>query len=1174
MMKTLLKVCAWLIGIVVLLLVVVVVALPLLFDPNDYREEVAKAVEQRTGRSLRIDGEIGLSLFPWLGVELGRIELGNAVGFPGDYFARAEAVQVRVKLISLLKQAPEMDTVVVSGLALNLARNAEGRSNWDDFAAARGDHNASTYSGRGGSLAAVAIGGLDIRDASLTWDDAVEGTHASLEKVTLRTGTLSAGKPVDLDISFGFAAKEPRVSGQVTAKGELSVDPDTLAVRANGLDVKVTALADELTAEEVTLTATGNAMFDQSSQALEVTELVLNVAELKHAGNTVAVEAKGVVTGSLAEQTFNAPGLAANVKLAGDSLAGGEATVNLVGSLTANLASKTLRLSAFELDVSDMATSGLTGKASLRGDADVDLAKQVVNIGGLQLNGDFSGDALPGGALALTLGGELQADLGAQQATLKGLDFDTLGLKGKGDLAVQQWADTPQMTGTVALSPFNPRALLERLALPEIETTDPKALTQAELSTTLSASRADASLENLSLKLDDTRFSGSVAVSDLTRPAFSAKLSADSIDADRYLPPRGKDTPPVTPAGASIEVATLPVETLRSLDIDAAIRVGTLKAGGLTMKEVDFGLKAKDGLISAAPLSAALYGGTYQGNVELDARKDQPALKLDEKVSGVQFGPLLADLLGKAPEPPFDDARGDIALRANATAGLNNQVFTARGLTLATNLKGKGFPGGRLQLTLGGDAALDLKQQTLSMDPLSFDAPGLKATAKVDVAQLLGEPVLSGSLNMPPVDPRYVLGFFGQPPPKTADPNAFRSLALNTTFNASANDFKLDPLDFSLDQTAGKGRLEVAKLSGPVPALKFDLQVDTINVDRYLAPAGTSSAADPVSGANAATPLAALLAFDVDGNVTIKQLIVSNLELTDVRVTAKGKDGQLQVHPIGAVLYGGTYAGNLQVEARGDRPKVSFNESLTQVEVGRVVGALTNKNFLTGRGDLNIVGTATGNSADELKRSLNGQVAMDLRDGYISGVDIVHLVCSVFSRGSAGSGNLEGILGSVLSQATAGQGQQSQGRTKFAELNGSFAVANGIARNNDMSMKSPLLRVRGAGDIDIAKERMDYLAEASLVGSCEGQGGLEREDLSRITIPVRIYGPLAQLKYEPQLSSLLVEQLQRRTSPTQPQQPAQQQQQQVQQPQTQPKPEDVLQDPNKAIEGLLKGLLN
>ena len=86
-MKRTLRILLAVLGVLVALIVVAVIALPLIFDPNDYKPQINAAIERQIGREVNISGDIGLSVFPWLGLELGRVEVANAEGF-GDKFAQ------------------------------------------------------------------------------------------------------------------------------------------------------------------------------------------------------------------------------------------------------------------------------------------------------------------------------------------------------------------------------------------------------------------------------------------------------------------------------------------------------------------------------------------------------------------------------------------------------------------------------------------------------------------------------------------------------------------------------------------------------------------------------------------------------------------------------------------------------------------------------------------------------------------------------------------------------------------------------------------------------------------------------------------------------------------------------------------------------------------------------
>ena len=132
-MKKFFKIAGIIIGIIILLVIAAAVIVPRVVDPNDYKDRIIALVEKETGRQLKIPGNISLSLFPWLGVKLGTVELSNAQGFKAPLFARLEDLQIRVKLLPLLSRKVEADVVKMRGLTVNLERKKDGKTNWEDL---------------------------------------------------------------------------------------------------------------------------------------------------------------------------------------------------------------------------------------------------------------------------------------------------------------------------------------------------------------------------------------------------------------------------------------------------------------------------------------------------------------------------------------------------------------------------------------------------------------------------------------------------------------------------------------------------------------------------------------------------------------------------------------------------------------------------------------------------------------------------------------------------------------------------------------------------------------------------------------------------------------------------------------------------------------------------------
>src|SRR5688500_11244549 len=120
-MKKFLKILGWTVGIVVGLLIVAVLVLPLVFDPNRYKDEIIQLVKTHTGRGLKIQGKIGWTIFPRIGISTGVLELSNAPGFGREPFARVASTTASVELLPLLTGNVRIGTVLIDGLTLNLA---------------------------------------------------------------------------------------------------------------------------------------------------------------------------------------------------------------------------------------------------------------------------------------------------------------------------------------------------------------------------------------------------------------------------------------------------------------------------------------------------------------------------------------------------------------------------------------------------------------------------------------------------------------------------------------------------------------------------------------------------------------------------------------------------------------------------------------------------------------------------------------------------------------------------------------------------------------------------------------------------------------------------------------------------------------------------------------------
>ena len=135
----------------------------------------------------------------------------------------------------------------------------------------------------------------------------------------------------------------------------------------------------------------------------------------------------------------------------------------------------------------------------------------------------------------------------------------------------------------------------------------------------------------------------------------------------------------------------------------------------------------------------------------------------------------------------------------------------------------------------------------------------------------------------------------------------------------------------------------------------------------------------------------------------------------------------------------------------------------------------------------------------------DGKASLALKDGAVKGIDLAGAVRSV--KAKFGAKDAEGA-------ASANE------KTDFSELTATFDIRNGVAHNADLDLKSPFLRVTGAGDVNIGADSLDYVVKTSIVGTMAGQGGKELAELKGFTVPVRVSGPYTAMKYKVEFSQM------------------------------------------------------
>jgi len=116
----------WIVGGLLLAFIVFIVV----FDWNWLRGPIERRVTAATGREFSIDGDLGVDLGLTPRIRADRISLANPPGARAKRMATLERLELRIKLLPLLRGRVELPYVDLQTPRLALERDATGKGNW------------------------------------------------------------------------------------------------------------------------------------------------------------------------------------------------------------------------------------------------------------------------------------------------------------------------------------------------------------------------------------------------------------------------------------------------------------------------------------------------------------------------------------------------------------------------------------------------------------------------------------------------------------------------------------------------------------------------------------------------------------------------------------------------------------------------------------------------------------------------------------------------------------------------------------------------------------------------------------------------------------------------------------------------------------------------------------
>ena len=265
-MFTLLK---WLVGFLLtisFLILLAIIIVPRVVDPNDYRDEITQLVKDKTGRDLSLSGNLSVSVFPWLGVATEGLSLSQPASIGGDMLT-VDSAQLRVKFLPLLSKQVEVDTIVLQQPSISLITLANGDSSMDGLA---GEDEETEEAASPESAIALVVAGVNISNATVLIDDRKEASRTELKNLNVNSGNLLGSALASLTMSGEMHDPESDAPMLFSLDSIARVDAATKAVFMEKVSVSVNQGALDAQLEIASLTVQNASVVELKDLSVEM----------------------------------------------------------------------------------------------------------------------------------------------------------------------------------------------------------------------------------------------------------------------------------------------------------------------------------------------------------------------------------------------------------------------------------------------------------------------------------------------------------------------------------------------------------------------------------------------------------------------------------------------------------------------------------------------------------------------------------------------------------------------------------------------------------------------------------------------------------------------------------------------------------------------------------------
>ncbi|HHF0554380.1 TPA: AsmA family protein [Vibrio antiquarius] len=442
---------------------------------------------------------------------------------------------------------------------------------------------------------------------------------------------------------------------------------------------------------------------------------------------------------------------------------------------------------------------------------------------------------------------------------------------------------------------------------------------------------------------------------------------------------------------------------------------------------------------------------------------------------------------------------------------MNDQKFTAKGqadFKLEKGLANYALKNINFDATYS-DPANKIESATIGLDTFEFDkVNNLTYAMKGDAGGMKLDMQGAGQLSVDKAISKVQLD----------------KLTLKSTFEGDAlpqSPMKVDMVsDLSFDLTKNHLSFVLEKLTanaialdgkadvtlGDIPKVRFALHSPNIDLDEFLGLDQQDSEGNkPASGGESAPAgsevepdLSALKTLDVKGDITIDKFKAANAKMEAVKTSFTVNRGVFELTSFSSKLYQGTISATAKLDARKSPATYSVKKSIKGVKVQPLLIDVADNDKLEGTGNIDVNVTGKSLTPTGIKKNLSGTVVINFADGAVNGINVAQLIRENYAK----------FKGQKV------EGTNEVKKTDFSAMTATLKLNKGVVSTDNMQAQSPLLRVRGKGTANYINETVDFTISTSVVGSLEGQGGKDIDELKDITIPINVSGKWADPKFK------------------------------------------------------------